>query len=70
MADKDAEHQRTWQEFGDAVNMTASQLAKWLDDDLSKSVGQNKGRQFRVDRSWQRTPHRKDPQHEKVRPDR
>ena len=43
MADADAQHQQTWQDFGDAVNMTASQLSKWLDDDRSKSVGQNSG---------------------------
>lgn len=29
-------------EFGDAVNMTASQIDKWLDTDESKSVGQTK----------------------------
>jgi hypothetical protein len=26
MADEDAEHQRAWQDFGDAINMAASQL--------------------------------------------
>jgi hypothetical protein len=43
MADEEAERQQTWQDFGDAVNMTASQLDKWLDDDRSKSVGQKTG---------------------------
>jgi hypothetical protein len=43
MADRDAEHQQTRQAFGDAVNMTAAQLSKWLDDDTSKSVGQKSG---------------------------
>jgi Protein of unknown function (DUF3140) len=43
MADKDDEHQQAWQDFGDAVNMTASQLSKWLDEDRSKSVGQKSG---------------------------
>jgi hypothetical protein len=43
MADKDDEHQQTWRDFGDAVNMTASQLSKWLDDDRSTSVGQKSG---------------------------
>ena len=31
------------EEFSDAVNMTASELAKWLDSDESKSVGQKSG---------------------------
>jgi Protein of unknown function (DUF3140) len=30
----------TRKEFDDAVNMTASELEKWLDSDESKSVGQ------------------------------
>lgn len=30
-------------EFDDAVNMTASELEKWLDSDESKSVGQKSG---------------------------
>ena len=29
-------------EFGEVVNMTASQIDKWLDTDESKSVGQTK----------------------------
>jgi hypothetical protein len=43
MADEDAEHQQTWQDFEDAVNMTASELSEWLDDENSKSVGQKSG---------------------------
>ena len=39
MAD-DVERQRTWKEFSSAVNMTASELEKWLTSDESKSVGQ------------------------------
>jgi hypothetical protein len=30
-------------EFSDAVNMTATQLEKWLDTDESQEVGQKKG---------------------------
>jgi hypothetical protein len=39
-----AEHdeKQTRDEFADAVNMTASELEKWLDSDESKSVGQKK----------------------------
>jgi hypothetical protein len=33
----------TWREFGDAVNMTASELSNWLDTDESKDVGQKDG---------------------------
>jgi hypothetical protein len=33
----------TRKEFDDAVNMTASELEKWLDTDESKSVGQKSG---------------------------
>jgi hypothetical protein len=40
MADDD---EQTWKDFGDAVNMTASQLEKWLDTDESKEVGQKDG---------------------------
>ena len=32
--------QQTWKDFKDAVNMTASEIEKWLDTDESKSVGQ------------------------------
>jgi hypothetical protein len=31
------------QEFGEAVNMTAAELEKWLDTDESRSVGQKDG---------------------------
>jgi hypothetical protein len=41
MADQEGEHRQTSDDFGDAVNMTASQLSKWLDDD--RSVGQKSG---------------------------
>jgi hypothetical protein len=33
----------TWDEFHHAVNMTASELEKWLKTDQSKKVGQNSG---------------------------
>jgi hypothetical protein len=33
----------TWTDFSDAVNMTASELDKWLNSDESKSVGQKSG---------------------------
>jgi hypothetical protein len=32
-----------WEEFRDTVNMTASQLEKWLKTDKSKEVGQKSG---------------------------
>jgi hypothetical protein len=32
-----------WSDWQDAVNMTASELEKWLDTDESKSVGQGDG---------------------------
>jgi hypothetical protein len=38
MPDQDADTVR--REFGDAVNMTAAELEKWLDSDESKEVGQ------------------------------
>jgi hypothetical protein len=37
---RDADHAKTWDEFGEVMNMTASQLEKWLATDESKSVGQ------------------------------
>lgn len=40
MAGKDDDHDETAKEFHDAVNMTASQLEKWLETDESKDVGQ------------------------------
>ncbi|HEY1840096.1 MAG TPA: DUF3140 domain-containing protein [Mycobacterium sp.] len=36
-------HDTTWQEFSDTVNMTASELEKWLKTDQSKQVGQKSG---------------------------
>jgi Protein of unknown function (DUF3140) len=33
----------TWTEFHDAVNMTASELKRWLGSDESKKVGQKSG---------------------------
>lgn len=36
------DRETTWQDFGDAVNMTASELESWLDTDESKEVGQKK----------------------------
>jgi hypothetical protein len=35
-----ADSAETYDEFSDAVNMTASELDKWLDTDESKAVGQ------------------------------
>jgi hypothetical protein len=40
MSDDD---QQTRADFADAVNMTASELRKWLDTDESKEVGQKSG---------------------------
>ena len=40
MAGKDDDHDETAKEFDDAVNMTASELEKWLETDQSKDVGQ------------------------------
>jgi len=39
MASEDPETVRA--EFGEAVNMTAGELEKWLDTDESRSVGQD-----------------------------
>ncbi|MCQ4361328.1 DUF3140 domain-containing protein [Mycobacterium gordonae] len=33
----------TWREFHETVNMTASELEKWLETDQSHSVGQKSG---------------------------
>ncbi|MBQ1157622.1 DUF3140 domain-containing protein [Streptomyces sp. A73] len=40
---EDADRERTVAEFGEAVNMTAGDLEKWLRTDESKSVGQSSG---------------------------
>jgi hypothetical protein len=40
MADDD---EQVWKDFQDAVNMTASELDRWLDTDESKEVGQKDG---------------------------
>jgi hypothetical protein len=37
------DNEGTYEGFDDAVNMTASELEKWLDSDESKSVGQKSG---------------------------
>jgi hypothetical protein len=37
------DRQQTYDDFKDAVNMTASELDDWLDTDESKSVGQDGG---------------------------
>jgi len=37
------DRRQTWSEFTDIVNMTAKELAGWLDTDDSKSVGQKSG---------------------------
>jgi hypothetical protein len=42
MSDDD-DDKKTYDEFSDAVNMTASELEKWLDTDESKDVGQKDG---------------------------
>lgn len=34
---------KIWKDFHEAVNMTASEIAKWLDTDESRGVGQRKG---------------------------
>jgi len=41
MAETDADTTR--REFGEAVNMTAGELEKWLDTDESQAVGQKSG---------------------------
>jgi hypothetical protein len=41
MADEDPDTIR--REFGEAVNMTAGELEKWLDSDESQAVGQKDG---------------------------
>lgn len=33
-------HEDTYQDFGEAVNMTASEIRDWLETDASKAVGQ------------------------------
>ena len=40
MTDDDA---KTYEEFNDAVNMTAAELKSWLDTDQAKEVGQKSG---------------------------
>lgn len=42
MAGKD-DHAEIWAKFKEAVNMTASNLEKFLESDESRSVGQKKG---------------------------
>jgi hypothetical protein len=42
MAD-DTDRSTTYKEFNDTVNMTASELEKWLDTTESKEVGQKSG---------------------------
>ena len=41
--DQKAAQNDTWQDFHDTVNMTATELEKWLDSDESKDVGQKSG---------------------------
>ncbi len=43
MADKPDDHANTYKEFTEIVNMTASELEKWLDTDESRDVGQKSG---------------------------
>jgi hypothetical protein len=40
MSDSDDDRKSIRDEFGEAVNMTASRLKQWLDTDESKAVGQ------------------------------
>ena len=40
MSDDQHDEKQTRDDFADAVNMTASELKKWLDTDESKEVGQ------------------------------
>lgn len=37
------DHEDTWTDFQNAVNMTAGELKKWLDTDEAKDVGQKGG---------------------------
>lgn len=39
----DKQREQTWSEFHDAVNMTASELRRWLKSDESQQVGQKTG---------------------------
>lgn len=39
----DDDDQQTYADFGEAVNMTASELERWLETDESKAVGQKEG---------------------------
>jgi uncharacterized protein DUF3140 len=41
--DRTDEHDEIRTQFSEAVNMTASELQKWLDTDESQSVGQKSG---------------------------
>ncbi|MGV0791816.1 DUF3140 domain-containing protein [Mycolicibacterium sp. XJ1819] len=43
MSDTAADDTAIYDEFGDTVNMTASELEKWLDTPQSKDVGQKSG---------------------------
>ena len=38
-----SDNDKTWEEFRDIVNMTATELEKWLKTDESKEVGQKSG---------------------------
>ncbi|MEH0109805.1 DUF3140 domain-containing protein [Tersicoccus sp. MR15.9] len=37
------DRETTWKDFGEAVNMTASELERWLKTDEAKEVGQKDG---------------------------
>ncbi|MEU6116143.1 DUF3140 domain-containing protein [Streptomyces sp. NPDC047117] len=43
MAKDDDDRDATWRDFRDAVNMTPSELEKWLTTDESQDAGQHKG---------------------------
>ena len=36
------DHEETWRDFQNVVNMTATELKRWLDTDEAQDVGQKK----------------------------
>ncbi|MBE7176936.1 MAG: DUF3140 domain-containing protein [Mucilaginibacter polytrichastri] len=43
MKNNEKDHEEIYQDFKKLVNMSASQLEKWLETDMSKEVGQKEG---------------------------
>lgn len=43
MKNNEKDHEEIYQDFKKLVNMSASQLEKWLETDMSKKVGQKEG---------------------------